>query len=269
MGQLVPGVRELEDDVYLIERPLGEGEPGVRAVVVVGAERAAVVDTLSCPADMAPVHEILARRGRPAVVVNTHADWDHAWGNGAFAGTPLVGHRLCRARLLATATRDLLRRQQAESPRWFDDVSLVPPFITFAQRMEIDLGGLTLVLHHLPGHTADCLVAHVPQKRLLLAGDCAESPLPLIEDAAHTVRWARSLRRWSSEDLDLVIPSHGPPAGREFLAANAAYLEGLLAGIVDPPAAGLPAFYQQGHQENLRAVRAIGRSRGRSGREER
>jgi hypothetical protein len=66
-----------------------------------------------------------------------------------------------------------------------------------------------------------------------------------------------------------VIPSHGPLAGRNFLAANAAYLEGLLAGVADRPAPGLPAFYQQGHEENLRAVQAIGRSRGRRDRVER
>jgi hypothetical protein len=55
--------------------------------------------------------------------------------------------------------------------------------------------------------------------------------------------------------LRLVVPAHGPPAGPEFLATNAAYLEGLLAGAVAPPTVLLPDFYRQGHQRNLEAVR--------------
>ena len=71
----------------------------------------------------------------------------------------------------------------------------------------------------------------------------------------HVAGWARHLRRWAERDLRLVVPAHGPPAGREFLAANTAYLEGLLAGVAEPPATALPDFYRRGHRQNLDAVR--------------
>jgi glyoxylase-like metal-dependent hydrolase (beta-lactamase superfamily II) len=250
----LPSVRELEERIYLVERPLEEGEPGVAAVLIVGEERAALVDTLTCPADMAPVRDLLAGHGRSLVVVNTHADWDHCWGNAAFPDAPIVGHRLCRQRLLGSRERDELRRRQASEPNWFAEVQLVPPFITFDTTLQIELGALTLALYHVPGHTTDCLLAHVPQRRLLLAGDCAEAPWPLVGDVASVAEWARELRRWAASDVHTVVPAHGPVAGPEFLADNAGYLEALLAGQTDPPRAGVPPFYRQAHDENVGAL---------------
>src|SRR5690348_3825626 len=107
-------VTELQPGIYLASRPLGQTSV-VRAALLLGARRAAVIDTLLCPEDMAPLQVHLAGHGRPVIVVNTHADWDHFWGNAAFPGAPIVGHRLCRERILspeATAVEKL----KAENP---------------------------------------------------------------------------------------------------------------------------------------------------------
>ena len=40
--------------------------------------------------------------GREVLVVNSHADWDHPWGNNYFTGerrATIIGHELCRARM--------------------------------------------------------------------------------------------------------------------------------------------------------------------------
>src|SRR5579871_1622954 len=71
-------------------------------------ERSVVfVDTTATPEDAAMIVEAMRPHleTRLPLVVNTHADYDHAWGNAAFAtpgGTcpaPIIGHRLTSERL--------------------------------------------------------------------------------------------------------------------------------------------------------------------------
>mgnify|MGYP002682325119 CR=1 FL=1 len=67
-----------------------EGFPTASVVVLI-SRLALVVDTLSGPAQVAPVADFVASEagGRRVVVVNTHHHWDHVFGNGAFAGADL------------------------------------------------------------------------------------------------------------------------------------------------------------------------------------
>ena len=251
-------VTRLEDGVYITARPL-EGGPDVRAALLLGERLSVVIDTLLCPEDMAPLLRLLAEHGRPVAVVNTHADWDHVWGNPAFPGARILGHRLCRARLLDAEARVVLERKRGETPGLYDNAALVPPDVTFETSMALHLGGLTLELHHLPGHTADCLVAYVPERRLLYAGDCAEDPFPLL-NSGPLDGWVAGLRGWAERDVATVVPSHGRISGTELLRNNAEYLEGLLGET--PVPSGLPEFYAEAHKGNRQAARRMMGRRG-------
>ncbi len=75
---------------------------------VVDSERwLVVVDTHSTPDLALQLVELCgADRARDRLlVVNTHADYDHAWGNQVFGGpdasvpAPIIGHRHCAERL--------------------------------------------------------------------------------------------------------------------------------------------------------------------------
>ncbi|MHB8646532.1 MAG: MBL fold metallo-hydrolase, partial [Thermomicrobiales bacterium] len=214
-------LRELAPAIWLAERPL-DAEMLVSAVVILGESVSAVVDTLIRPEDMIPVRDLLDRHGRPTLIVNTHADWDHTWGNAAFPGAPIIAHRLCRAAML-TEGRQTLVEKRAEEPERYRDVTIVPPTITFAEFMDIDLGGLTLSMHHLPGHTADEAVVHLPERAFLLAGDAAEWPIPTTE-VGPLGPWAEALRMWAArDDVRTVVPSHGPVGDAQLLRDNAAY----------------------------------------------
>lgn len=246
-------IQPLREQIYLAERPM-DGDAIVRAALLLGRRRSVVVDTLTSPEDMAPLLAIATQHGRPIVVVNTHADWDHVWGNAAFPGATIVGHQLCRARLLGDAERATLAQKRQEQPHRYAQVLLNPPDVTFATAMTLDLGGLTLELHHLPGHTEDCLVAYVPEQRLLLAGDCAEDPLPLL-NSGPLDGWIHDLRAWAARDVDTVVPSHGAISDPALLRENAAYLERLLDNTAAPLQPDLPAFYVAAHARNQAIAR--------------
>lgn len=247
-------LRELRPAIWLAERPL-DAEMSVCAAVILGERVSAVVDTLIRPEDMAPVRDLLDRHGHPVLIVNTHADWDHTWGNVAFPDTPIFAHRLCRAAML-TAGKQKLVEKQAEEPERYRAVTIVPPTITFAEFMDIDLGGLTLSIHHLPGHTADEAVVHLPEAGVLLVGDAAEWPIPTTE-VGPLGPWADALRQWAArDDVRTVVPSHGPVGDTQLLRDNATYLDALLA---DPDVRwelpGIMPFYQEAHRKNAAIAR--------------
>jgi glyoxylase-like metal-dependent hydrolase (beta-lactamase superfamily II) len=247
-------LRELTPALWLVERPL-DAEMGVCAAIVFGGICSVVVDTLICPEDMAPVRDLLAERGLPVIVINTHADWDHTWGNSAFPDVPIIAHRLCRAAMLTEGVATLAQKR-VEEPDRFGNVVIVPPTVTFSEFMDIDLGGLTLSMHALPGHTADEIVVHLPEIGVLLAGDAAEWPIPTT--ATGPLRpWAEALRAWAArDDVQAVIPSHGPVSDSQLLLDNATYLDMLLTSPDMPwdPPAGME-FYREAHLQNAEVAR--------------
>lgn len=68
-------VAELRPGVFIASRSLSV-EAGssidVRAAVVLGERHGLVIDTMTCPENMAPILGLLGAHGRPYVVVNTH-----------------------------------------------------------------------------------------------------------------------------------------------------------------------------------------------------
>jgi glyoxylase-like metal-dependent hydrolase (beta-lactamase superfamily II) len=239
----------LERGIWLTRVALDDYD--VRGALILGTERAVVWDTLARPANMRPFLPFIG--SRELVVVYSHADWDHIWGT---AGLPsparIVSHTACRQRFDGDVPSVLADKQRAEPGQW-DDVVLHPPIETFDDEWSIDLGGLTLTLHHLPGHTRDCIVGFIPERGILLAGDTAETPCPVVPLDSPLDGWIAGLRRWSSDArVHRVVPAHGPVGGREILEANVAYLEGIRTGNPAPLAGPLTAFYRETHARNLR-----------------
>src|SRR5581483_6532759 len=73
----------------------------VDAYVISTARYITLCDTLLRPEDMAQVVQEIQDElaGRQLLVIDSHADWDQAGGNGYFTGThaaPIIAHRHCR-----------------------------------------------------------------------------------------------------------------------------------------------------------------------------
>ena len=81
-----------------------------------------------------------------------------------------------------------------------------------------------------PGHTRDNLVVWVPAVRLLFGG-CAVRPATSTSTGnradASMEDWPRSIKRVRSQypQAEIVVPSHGPPAGPELLEHTQKILE--------------------------------------------
>jgi glyoxylase-like metal-dependent hydrolase (beta-lactamase superfamily II) len=241
----------LDTNIWFTDVVLGDYD--VRGVLLVGEQRAVVWDTLSHPRDMRGYQPLIG--GRELVIVYSHADWDHVWGTAGlpYQNAAILAHRSCRARFAEDVPATLRAKQVAEPGAW-DDVTLVAPDRVFDDSSSLDLGSMTLVLHHLPGHTQDCIVGFVPERGLLLMGDAAETPFPVVPEGSPLQQWIAELRRWERDPrVRTVIPAHGAIGGREILQRNIGYLQGLLdeqpIDVIGP----LTDFYRNTHQSNLKA----------------
>ena len=248
MGQLI----EFLPNLWLYEAV--SAEISVRGAVVAGDRLAVVWDTLTHPRDVAALAAVLD--DQPFHVVYSHADWDHCWGTSGFSRKPLsvIGHEDCRRRFADDVPQTLRDMQHAQPSLWHD-VRLVPPDITFRTRMFLDLGGVTLELRHLPGHTRDCIVGWLPEWGVLLGGDAIETPLPVVNSQAQLDEWLAALKGWAGmPELGRSIPAHGATSGRKALEATIAYLEALNGAQEFVLPGRLTKFYRETHQKNLRVV---------------
>jgi len=248
-------ITQINESLWTVDVVLPEYS--VRGAVIVGAECAVVWDTLTHPHDMDVVKSLIG--DKPYRVVYTHADWDHIWGTAGLPDTPqtIIGQTHCHERFEdpddVSAT---LAKMQADEPNKWDDVELIAPTVTFESQMTLHLGGITLELHHLPGHTPDCIVGWLREMGILLGGDVMETPLPVV-DSAHVVSdWLAMLVQWSQVDtLKQTIPAHGTTTGRDCLDSTINYLRKLLSGDDFLLPDNFDDFYQKTHIKNIKLAR--------------
>ncbi len=196
-----------------------------------------LIDTLINPETaqtlLEAIHEALGA-GRQLLVVNTHADWDHCWGNGVFAGpsarqqVPIIGHRHCRDRLLSPEARTTLAQKQQDQPELYTNVKLVPPTVTFDESLMIDGGDLQLELIPTPGHTPDHLSVYIPQIATLFPGDAAEQPLPFVDSPNTLPQLRASLVRLQALTAQTALYCHAVGVSSpSVIATNIAYFDTL------------------------------------------
>lgn len=200
----------------------------VNAYAVITTHYVVICDTLLCPEDMSILVQALhgVINGRQLLVVNSHADWDHCWGNGYFTGThaaPIIAHEACRAYLLSREAHSKLHAYQRFPI--FRHTVLMPPSVTFADTLTLHGGDLTLKLFHAPGHQPEHLALWIPELRLLFAFDAAEQPFPHIESAASVPSMFATLHRMLALQPQYVFCSHAEGASEGILGANLAYLQ--------------------------------------------
>ena len=241
--------KEIRPNLWIYTAPAADME--VRGALVIGERQAVVWDTLTHPRDISPLTAILG--DRPLHVVYSHADWDHCWGTSGIQRSPLsiIGHDHCRHRFETEVPQTLKDMQAAEPGKW-DEVRLLSPTLTFDTRMYLDLGGVTLELHHLPGHTLDTIVGWIPEWGVLLGGDAIETPLPVVNSRTPLEAWLTALQAWAgAPGLNRAIPAHGAANGRDALEQTVAYLASLCGDQDVQLPKILTKFYRETHQKNL------------------
>jgi glyoxylase-like metal-dependent hydrolase (beta-lactamase superfamily II) len=250
-------VEKLGDDATRVW--LGDYAP-TTTVIAFGTDMGiVVVDTFGAPKVDAEIRKIIARelgRNDFAYLINTHEHRDHTGGNSVYADCTIVGHELIEVGLEAIAA---VRERSLENyPRFLAEMeaefgaledgdpeaaalaeeivyrrlildgirenqTLLPPNLTFSDRLTLALGDTTFELYYVGGmHTASDAIVFVPERGLLLTGDLmadkwlSDRPGCL---AAFMVRdrmphdFPRWLANWDSllarrEEITKLLPAH-------------------------------------------------------------
>jgi glyoxylase-like metal-dependent hydrolase (beta-lactamase superfamily II) len=246
------GPRELGNGVYAYLQPSG-GWGLSNAGLVVDSDSSLLIDTLF---DRAHTELMLAEMRRISsasdidIVVNTHANGDHCWGNELVRGARRIASAACaeemsellpkKLALLMRVARPLARLGRT-GPRvgavlgaigWkkarvlcdaapfaleafgrfdFEGIELAGPTETFSGHCQVPVGDKTLSLWELgPAHTRGDVVVHVPHARTVFTGD-------IVFAEAHPAIWQGPISHYLKAcefieklDVDIVVPGHGP-----------------------------------------------------------
>lgn len=210
--------------------PLEEVAPGVafhsgfaNVVAVATGEGLVLVDTGS-PLTAPIVHQqVRAWSTAPAhTAVYTHGHVDHAMGTAAFeAEGPLrvVAHEAVKERFdryrLTAGWNTAINVRQFRIPglRWPTEYRY--PDVTYRDRLDLDVGGVRLELHHHRGETDDHTVVWIPHARALCTGDLFIWAAPNCGNPQKVQRyvaeWARALDAMRGLGAEVLLPGHGPP----------------------------------------------------------
>jgi cyclase len=180
----------IADDVYVFT---SRRYAQVTAGAVLTKEGAILIDTLFFPEETKAVKEFLEERCGAIIryVINTHYHADHTQGTYLFPEAQVVSHALCR-QLLDSTGRAGLARAQAQLPELGEVQLRLPDFIFSEGALDIHLGGKTVHIRHLPGHSADLVGVMVLEERILFASDNM-MPVPTLfdgryEDLVHSLQ---------------------------------------------------------------------------------
>jgi glyoxylase-like metal-dependent hydrolase (beta-lactamase superfamily II) len=226
--------------------------------LVLGDDAAMLVDTRSTHPEAAEILRELREVTdlRPTVVVNTHAHFDHCFGNAVMLPCEIWGHEAC-ALDLRTRGEEI----RASAVRWLTgqaardaaSVEIVPPDHLVRDHRAFHIGGRAVELRHLGrGHTDGDIVVFVPDARIVFAGDLVEEGAPPSFGDAWPLDWPDTLRRLAPFATGAVVPGHGDVVDRAFVERQGAELATVAATIRAAHAQGIPEAAAAGLVAQLR-----------------
>jgi cyclase len=195
---------------------------GCNPGIVLTREGSVFVDTAQWISKLLEMREFALQRGPIRYLINTHGHLDHIFGNHWFAGESIViGHEKINETFWTAAgdldcydiSVDILIRQD---PNF---LNLMPtrenyivnrPQITFSDRMTLQLGDHHFNLYHTPGHAVAQIAVHVPEERVVFAGDTVYSGCQTWLLSANIDQLIQSLQFLKTLDADIIVPGHGP-----------------------------------------------------------
>ncbi|MBS0362484.1 MAG: MBL fold metallo-hydrolase [Proteobacteria bacterium] len=199
--------------------------------IIVGSKAALVVDTGLGERNgaVALAEARKAAPGRALYLVTTHVHPEHDLGAGAFPPeTKLIRSRAEVAEIADTGLTMANRFSQMSplNAELLQGATFRKADIVFDKSYDLDLGGLTVRIVAVgPNHTAGDTVTWVPADKVLFSGDVAMKGQPAFASPkSNLAHWLSALDTLDALKPAIVVPSHGPVGGPEFISGYRAYL---------------------------------------------
>lgn len=235
--QFREGLYKLSRDCYAWMVPNGSwGETNIGLIDCNGSS--VLIDTCW---DLHYTREMLAgladivQRSPIGMVINTHADGDHCWGNQLFADKPIIATHACMEQMrhlkpssvMALQTGcHLLRHVPFGSvgafgrymgdmfrPYDFRGVRLTDPNHGFSGEYSMNVKGVDIVVMEVgPGHTDGDAMVYVPDQSAVYAGDIAFVGVTPVMWSGPLDNLVAALHKLLALKASVIVPGHGPLA---------------------------------------------------------
>ena len=201
----------------------------VNTGLVIGDERALLIDTGAGPAMALDIYDAArALTDLPLTAVNTHAHFDHYFGNALMLARgveDIWATAGCAASIRENGDSHRPQAADAEpemAAAMGENTGITEPTkLVEDTPVDLDLGGISVTLFHLGrGHTDHDLL--VGAGDVLFTGDLVEQGAdPQFEDS-FPKDWIRTLGKIAAlEDLySVFVPGHGEPVGIDFVTTQ-------------------------------------------------
>jgi cyclase len=214
------------------------------AGLITDGDQSLLVDTLFdlklTAAMLSDMRRSIPAAARINTLVNTHHNGDHTFGNQLVDGAEIIASK--------AAAEDM---HPEEPPRYqdikvnahklgpgaefiaelfapfdFTGIELRKPDKTFSGEHQLRVGDKEVHLIEVgPAHTRGDVLVHVPKDRVVFTGDILFNEGTPIAWAGPVSNWIRACDRILDMDVDVVVPGHGPIAGKEAVRAMRGYLD--------------------------------------------
>ena len=223
------GLHEVADNVFAYLQPDG-GWGWSNAGLIASEWSSLLVDTLfdlKLTQNMLDSMSSVTSAHPINVVVNTHANGDHCYGNSLVSGdngAQIITTNAAAVEMEAippSALEALMQIDLGETTNSyiqdafgsfeFSDIELPPPDRTFSGELQLDVGGRTVELIEVgPAHTSGDLLVHLPDAATVFCGDILFiHGTPIIWDGPVS-NWIDACDRIIGLEAEVIIPGHGP-----------------------------------------------------------
>ncbi|MGG1684402.1 MBL fold metallo-hydrolase [Pseudalkalibacillus sp. NRS-1564] len=219
---------------FYYQTPVSETDRPILGMVI-GDRKSLMIDAGNSEDHARYFLKELSEKGfkEPDMVALTHWHWDHIFGLSALKDAVSLSSHQTKEEIsklipLGWSDDELDERVKegteiefcanAIKKEFVDsrDITITLPDVTFGEKMEIDLGGVTCILHPVGGdHAADSVVIYMKEEKILFLGDCFYPDI-FSEKVNYTVNTTnRLLDQLESFEAEWFILSHGEAISKE------------------------------------------------------
>jgi len=228
---------QVSDHVYYVQGKAGiatDNEGFIsNAGVVITDEGVILFDALGTPSLAQKLMGLIAEKTDQPVkkVIVSHYHADHVYGLQVFKehGAEIIAPSGSELYIDSPNAENRLQERRVSLFPWVDDdTRLISPDVYIDKSMAFTLGGVEFNVTHLgDAHSDADLMLYVLPDRVLLSGDIIfEGRVPFV-GSANTKNWLKTLEKLETDNVQALIPGHGPAASeprkaitltREYLA---------------------------------------------------